>query len=60
MTPDAAPVARRADRRRLQDRMRELAELDELMRQAGGLPSVPEPLPLHRTGRADGAGETAR
>jgi hypothetical protein len=53
MTADAAPVAvaKRADRRRLQGRMRELAELDELMRRPGGLAEAPEPVPLHRAGR---------
>jgi hypothetical protein len=53
MAADRSPVAiaKRADRRRLQDRIRELAELDELMRQPGGLAEAPEPLPLHRTNR---------
>jgi hypothetical protein len=31
--------------------MRELAELDDLMRQPGGLPEAPKPVPLHRTSR---------
>ena len=30
-----------------------LAELAALMRQPGGLPSAPEPPPLHRTGRGE-------
>lgn len=46
--PPPVAIARRADRRRLQGRMRELAELDELVRQPGGLAEVPEPPPLHR------------
>ena len=49
-----------AARRRLLERLaepdadrreRELAALDRLMREPGGLPSVPEPAPLHRAGR---------
>jgi hypothetical protein len=53
MTADPAliAVARPADRRRLQDRMRELAELEQLMRDPGGLAEAPEPVPLHRAGR---------
>lgn len=50
MTADAAPIAipKRADRRRLQDRMRELDELAGLMKERGYLPPAPEPVPLHR------------
>ncbi|HLM89690.1 MAG TPA: hypothetical protein VK284_11805 [Streptosporangiaceae bacterium] len=44
-------VAKRADRQRLQDRMRELAELARLMREPGGLAEAPEPPPLYRAGR---------
>lgn len=53
MTADRAPiaVARTADRRRLQVRIRELSELAELMRQPGGMAEVPEPVPLHRASR---------
>ena len=53
MTADATPIAtaRRADRQRLQDRMRELAELARLMRQPRGLAEAPEPVPLHRANR---------
>ncbi len=46
----------RAGRRHLEDladehrRERDLADLDRLMREPGGLPAVPEPAPLHRTG----------
>jgi hypothetical protein len=50
-SPAPVAIAKRADRRRLQDRIRELAEFDKLMRQPGGLAEVPEPVPLHRTGR---------
>jgi hypothetical protein len=46
-----ADLLSRADRQLLKDRKRELAELDRLMRQPGGLPAVPEPPPLCRTGR---------
>jgi hypothetical protein len=48
--PALMAITKPADRRR----MRELAELAELMRQAGRLPEAPEPVPLHRAGR-DGA-----
>jgi hypothetical protein len=47
----------RADRRRLlehigdEDELDRLAGLARLMREPGGLPSVPEPLPLCRTAR---------
>ena len=41
----------RADRVRL-ERERELAELARLMREPGGLAEAPEPVPLHRAGRA--------
>jgi hypothetical protein len=37
------------DRRRLEDRLAELGGLADLMRQPGTLPSVPEPVPLHRS-----------
>lgn len=39
------------DRERLAQRVRELADLDRLMRQPGGLAEVPEPVPLCRAGR---------
>jgi hypothetical protein len=41
----------RADRQRLLEHLAEADELDRLMRQPGGLPSVPEPVPLHRAAR---------
>lgn len=37
-----------ADRRRLLRRLETLRNLDRLMQQAGGMPSIGEPLPLHR------------
>jgi hypothetical protein len=46
----------RADRRCLLERLDDAAELDRLMRERGGLPSVPEPVPLHRTGRDEPTG----
>ena len=39
----------RGDRRRLLERLAELGELADLMREPGGLAEVPEPPPLHRT-----------
>jgi hypothetical protein len=50
MPADRAPVAiaKRADRKRLQVRIRDLAELAELMRQPGSLATPEEPVPLHR------------
>jgi hypothetical protein len=50
MTVDATLLTREA-RRRLLERLAEADELNRLMREPGGLPSVPEPLPLHRTSR---------
>ena len=47
-----ADLLTRADRRRLLEHLAEVDELDRLMRERGGLPSVPEPVPLHRAGRA--------
>jgi hypothetical protein len=44
------------DRRRLLERLAEAAELDRLMRERGGLPSVPEPVPLHRAVRDETEG----
>ena len=46
--PPIADLLRPADRERLAQRLRELDELAGLMRERGGLPSVPEPMPLHR------------
>ena len=46
-----ADLLKPADRQRLAARMRDLGELADLMRQPGGLPSAPEPVPLHRAGR---------
>jgi len=43
-----ADLLKPADRVRLAARMRDLDELAALMRQPGGLPEVPGPLPLHR------------
>ncbi len=42
---------RAADRERLLERVRELDELDDLMRERGTLASLPEPAPLCRAGR---------
>jgi hypothetical protein len=55
MTADHALIAitKPGDRRRLLDRMRELSDLAELMRQPGGLAEAPDPVPLHRAGRAE-------
>lgn len=59
--PALVAIARPADRRRLRERMRELAEFDELMRRPGSLAEAPEPVPLHMAGRTTTtAGETAR
>jgi hypothetical protein len=41
----------RADRQRLAERLAELGELAQLMRESGNLPPAPEPVPLHRAGR---------
>jgi hypothetical protein len=49
--PAAISVARAADRKRIQDRVRELADLARLMRQPGTLAEPDEPVPLHRTNR---------
>jgi hypothetical protein len=49
--PALADLISRADRERLLGRVRELDDLDALMRERGGLAETPEPLPLHRTGR---------
>jgi hypothetical protein len=48
-----ADLLKPADRERLAARMRELAELAGLMEERGGLPAVPEPPPLHRTGQRE-------
>jgi hypothetical protein len=50
MTADPALLSR-ADRERLLERLAEADELNRLMREPGGLPSVPEPVPLCRAGR---------
>jgi hypothetical protein len=50
----------RADRRRLLERLAELGDLADLMKRPGALAEAPEPVPLHRTGHAGRAGETAR
>ena len=41
----------KADRRRLLERVGELADLDRLMRERGTLAEPDEPVPLHRAGR---------
>lgn len=41
----------RTDRRRLLEHLAEAGDLDRLMRERGGLPSVPEPVPLCRASR---------
>jgi hypothetical protein len=52
-----ADLVSRADRERLLERVRELDELADLMRQPGGLAAVPEPVPLHRAGRGGTEGD---
>lgn len=53
-----ADMLRPAERERLLERVRELAELAELVRERGGLAEAPEPPPLCRTsGNADRAAE---
>ncbi len=56
MNADTAQLSR-PDRRRLLERVGQLADLDRMMRERGGLPSVPEPVPLHRAGRGGGEEE---
>ena len=34
-------------------RLDELREVDAIMRESGGMPPAPEPMPLHRTGRKE-------
>lgn len=46
------------DRRHLLEHLAEADELDRLMRDRGGLPSVPEPPPLHRTNHETHYGRT--
>ncbi len=46
-----ADLVSRADRQRLLERLAVLRELADLMREPGGLPSVPEPVPLCRRHR---------
>jgi hypothetical protein len=48
-----ADMLSRADHQRLLEHLAEAEELDRLMRQPGGLPAVPEPPPLCRTGREE-------
>jgi hypothetical protein len=43
-----ADLLSRESRARLLERVRELAELDGLMKQPGSLAGAPEPMPLHR------------
>jgi hypothetical protein len=50
----------RAERERLLERLDELCDLADLMRQPGGLPSVREPVPLHRAGRDTPEGRPGR
>ena len=59
MTADPVAIVKRADRRCLQDLMRELAELDTLMRESWTMPPAPEPVPLHRN-RRNAGGEGKR
>jgi hypothetical protein len=47
------------DRARLLERLAELRDLAELMRESGTLPPAPEPVPLHRTSRETTAERTA-
>ena len=51
MTTIAALLSAR-DRQRLEDRLRELREVDREMRAPGSLAAPDEPAPLHRAGRA--------
>jgi hypothetical protein len=46
-----ADLISRESRARLLGRVRELDQLDELMRQPGTLAEPDEPVPLHRAGR---------
>ena len=46
--PALADLISRADRERLLERVRELGDLDRLMRESGSLASPGEPAPLHR------------
>jgi hypothetical protein len=47
----AVAALSRADRQRLLERVRELDELDSLIRERGTLAEPGEPIPLHRVGR---------
>ena len=47
--PTDALLTREARSRLERRRERELAEIDRLMREPGGLAEAPEPVPLHRT-----------
>jgi hypothetical protein len=49
--PVPIAIAKRADRRRLLERLDKLGDLAGLMKQPGGLAEAPEPVPLHRAGR---------
>lgn len=42
-----------ADRGRLAARLAELRQLDQLVRERGAMPAVPEPRPLHKMASAD-------
>lgn len=46
-----ADLLTRESRARLLERLDELGNLAELMRQPGTLAEAPEPVPLHRAGR---------
>ena len=50
MTAIAALLSAR-DRQRLEERLRELREVDREMRAPGSLAAPAEPVPLHRAGR---------
>lgn len=55
MEPDVTTLAALlspADRKRLLERLRELREVDQLMRERGSLASPDEPVPLHHAGTA--------
>jgi hypothetical protein len=53
MTALTDSLTRQVRARLERKRERELAELDHLMRQPGGLAEAPEPPPLHRAGRQE-------
>jgi hypothetical protein len=53
--PAIADLITAAERDRLALRLRELRELDELMRETGGMAPAPVPPPLHRAAQGEAA-----